>query len=73
VRKDRILRHPKEAYQKWASLYDVFEKEMNAKAYQDKHSPVNYILEFIWHIIFGEDAIVPENQRDLGYFRERFL
>lgn len=73
VRKDRILRHPKEAYQKWASLYDVFEKEMNAKAYQDKHSPVNYILEFIWHIIFGEDPVVQDNQRDLGYFRERFL
>lgn len=73
VRKDRILKHPKEAYEKWASLYEVFEKEMNANAYKDKHSPVNYILEFIWHIIFGENAVVQEDQRDLGYFRERFL
>jgi len=76
VRKDRILKHPKEAYQKWANLYYVVEKEMiepNRGNYKDKHSPLNYLFEFIWHIIFGEPAVVPENQRDLSYFKERFL
>lgn len=67
VTKDRILKHPKEAYEKWFNLFEVLkDKEKDETSY-------GYIFEFIWHIIFGEDHVVPENQRDLAYFKERFL
>jgi hypothetical protein len=67
VTKDRILKHPKEAYEKWFNLFEVLkDKEKDETSY-------GYIFEFIWHIIFGESAVVPESQRDLSYFKERFL
>jgi hypothetical protein len=75
VTKERVLKHPKKAYQKWFDLYNVWqEKENDTEWSKDNtHSLYALLFEFIWHIIFGEPAIVPENQRDLGYFKERFL
>jgi hypothetical protein len=63
VRKDRILKHPIEAYIKWLYLCNV-SKEDHTFA---------LVFELIWHIIFGEEPSVPQNQRNLNYFKARFL
>lgn len=77
VRKDRILKHPKEAYQKWFNLYRILQDKEGdnewGKEGKSHASYYSYMFEFIWHFIFGEDPVINENERNLGYLRARFF
>ena len=49
VSRDRILRHPRNVYEKWLNLALNDYKEYNIK---DRDMAI--LFEWIWHIIFGE-------------------
>lgn len=64
VSRDVVLRHPPEAYHKW---FD-FANTRSTIEYPNKAYAV--ALEFIWHVIFGEQPVCP--QRNEAYLRDRF-
>lgn len=59
VSRKAILRHPKEAYEKWYGLslttqYDTWD--------------VGVMFEFIWHIIFGDSDVVKKEEHDVRFY-----
>lgn len=65
VNKNLILKHPKEAYQKW---YDFFFK---IDEYEENGNyDYSIIFEYIWHIIFGEAPVCQFANKE--YFKQRY-
>ena len=64
VSRKAVLRHPIEAYKTWLAYVNTpSTPEVPNKEYAA-------VLEFVWHIIFGEPPIC--NDRDLDYLLARF-
>lgn len=60
VSKDRILRHPVDAYKHW------FDYIMNKDPHDDGGWVLGLLFEHVWHIIFGEVEIInKEEQRKM--------
>lgn len=68
VNKNRILKHPKEAYQLWLDFTLCKFPELSDGM---PDLQIGTIFENIWHIIFGEQLTYAGNSQD--YYRERFL
>lgn len=64
VSRTAILRHPIEAYKQWFA----FANTPGSDTYDNKSHAV--VLEYIWHIIFGEPPICEE--RDMEYLLARY-
>lgn len=67
VQKELILKHPKEAYQKWYNLSNI----IDANKEDEKDENYAIMLEYIWHIIFKERGIFSMSNKEY-YFSTRF-